>query len=96
MIPKGHSVHPLRFCREAEPPTKFSKRGERLDRTSTFRGGLLGKRGITFCKGVLDSLLIYKGRGGGIIEEKLIFCFKNDNNLVNFDLSTKKSKRNAL
>ena len=29
-------------------------------------------------------------------EEKLIFCFKNDKNLVNFDLSTKKSKKFAL
>ena len=28
-------------------PTKFSKKGE-LGRTSTFRGGLLGKRGLTF------------------------------------------------
>ena len=53
MIPKSHSVHlPLPFCREVEPPTKFSKRGGRgLDRTSTFRGGLLGKRRITFFKG---------------------------------------------
>ena len=38
------------FCRRAEPPTKFSKRG-RLDRTSTFRGGLLRKRGGDFFKG---------------------------------------------
>ena len=28
-------------------PTKFSKKGE-LGRTSTFRGGLLGKRRLTF------------------------------------------------
>ena len=28
----------------------------------------------------------------GKFEEKLLFCFKNDNNLVNFDLNTKKSK----
>ena len=33
-----------------EPPTKFSKRERRLDRISTFGGGLLGKR---------------EGRGGG-------------------------------
>ena len=33
-----------------ELPTKFSKRWE-LDRTSTFRGGLLGKRGVTFFRG---------------------------------------------
>ena len=37
-----------------EPPTKFSKRvrgGGGLDRTSTFRGGLLGKRGGDFFQG---------------------------------------------
>ena len=28
--------------------------------------------------------------------EKLIFCFKNDKNLVNFDPNTKKSKKVAL
>ena len=33
--------------------------------------------------------------GGAKFEEKLIFCFKNDKNLVNFDLSTKKSKKNC-
>ena len=32
--------------RGSEPPTKFSKRG--LYRTSTFRGGLLGKTMATF------------------------------------------------
>ena len=41
-------THPS-FCRGegVEPPTKFSKRGG-LDRASTFRGGLLGKRGNFF------------------------------------------------
>ena len=29
-------------------------------------------------------------------EEKPIFCFKNDKNLMNFDLSTQKSKKFAL
>ena len=29
-------------------------------------------------------------------EEKLIFCFKNDKNLVKFDLSTRKSRKLAL
>ena len=28
--------------------------------------------------------------------EKLIFCFKNDKSLVNFDWSTKKSKKFAF
>ena len=36
------------------------------------------------------SLMIPKS--GAKFEEKLIFCFKNDNNLVNFDPNTKKSK----
>ena len=35
-----------------EAQTKFSKRGEALDRTSTFRAGLVGKRGVTFFRGV--------------------------------------------
>ena len=34
-----------------EPPTNFSKRKGRLDRTSVFRGGLQGKRGVTFFRG---------------------------------------------
>ena len=29
-------------------------------------------------------------------EKKLTFCFKNDNNLVNFDPSTEKCKKFAL
>ena len=33
---------------------------------------------------------------GGKFEEKPIFRFKNDKNLVNYDLSTKKSKKFAL
>ena len=33
---------------------------------------------------------------GGKFEEKLTFRFKNDKNLVNYDLSTKKSKKFAL
>ena len=33
---------------------------------------------------------------GGKFEEKLIFRFKNDKNLVNFDQSTKNSKKVVL
>ena len=48
-----HSVHHLPpFCwggGGVEPPVKFSKmEGEGLDRTSIFRGGLLGKRSDCF------------------------------------------------
>ena len=32
-------------------------------------------------------------KSGAKFEEKLIFCFKNDKNLVNSDLITKKSKK---
>ena len=35
-------------------------------------------------------------KGGAKFEEKLIFCFINDKNLVNFVLSTKKPKTRAL
>ena len=58
MVCFKHSVHPSPFLQGAggegggvEPPTKFSKRGG-LDRTSTFRGGLLRKRGVTFSRGL--------------------------------------------
>ena len=33
---------------------------------------------------------------GAKFEEKLIFCFKNDKNQVNFDLSTKNLVKSAL
>ena len=50
MILKNHSVHlPPIFWRGVEPPTKFSQTVG-LDRTSTFRGALLGERGMTFFK----------------------------------------------
>ena len=35
-------------------------------------------------------------KGGAKFEKKLIFCFKNDKNLVNFVLSIKKPKKRAL
>ena len=35
-------------------------------------------------------------KSGAKSEEKLIFCFKNDKNLVSFDPSTKKSKTFAF
>ena len=43
-------MHPPVSAGGVEPSTKFSKR-RGLDRTSAFRGGLLGKRGVTFFKG---------------------------------------------
>lgn len=47
-----HSVHPL-FCWWVEPPTKLSRTGGRgggggFDSISIFRGGFLGKRGMSF------------------------------------------------
>ena len=57
----SHSVQPPFFVVEGggegwwvEPPTKFSKRGG-LVGTSTFRGGLLGKRGMQFSQKNLKS-----------------------------------------
>ena len=35
-------------------------------------------------------------KSGAKFEEKSIFCFKNDKNLVNFHPSTKESKKFAL
>ena len=53
MLPETYWAPPS-FCRGGgggiEPPTKFSKRGGGLDRTSTFKGGLLGKTGLTLFK----------------------------------------------
>ena len=46
----NRSVHPPLSAVGSEPPTKFPKRGG-LDRTSTFREGLLGKRGVTLFGG---------------------------------------------
>ena len=37
-----------------------------------------------------------KLKSGAKFEEKLIFWFKNDKNLMNYDPSTKKSKKFAL
>ena len=43
-----HNVLPSPFLLVGvEPRTKFLKRGEGLDRTSTFRVGLMGKRVVT-------------------------------------------------
>ena len=80
-----HSVHPPPFLRgwEVEPPTKFSKRG--LDKTSTFRGGLLGERGWHFSGGgagvggggaaweILPKNLVTFKKQDGIKNEKLWF-----------------------
>ena len=47
---KRHSVTPSLSAGELSLHPNFQKGGG-LDRTSTFRGGLLGKRGMTFFKG---------------------------------------------
>ena len=49
---------PSPFCwrRGAEPPTKYQKERGGLDRTSIFRGGLLGKRGSDLFQGGLQFL----------------------------------------
>ena len=44
----------------------------------------------------MEELCLIIPESGAKFEEKLIFCFKNDKNLGNFDPSTKKSKRFAL
>ena len=41
----------------------------------------------------MEDLCLMIPKNGAKLEEKLIFCFKNDKNLVNFDPSTKKSKK---
>ena len=44
----------------------------------------------------MEEIQLMRLECGGKFEEKLIFRFKNDKNLVNYDLSTKKSKKFAL
>ena len=44
----------------------------------------------------MEEICLMIPKSGAKFEEKLIFRFKNDKNLVNFDLSTKKSKKLAL
>ena len=46
-------MHPPPFCwGRVEPPTKFSKSGERLDTISIFRGGCWERSGDLFQWGV--------------------------------------------
>ena len=44
----------------------------------------------------MEELRLMIPQSGAKFEEKLIFCFKNNKNLVIFDPSTKKSKKSAL
>ena len=44
----------------------------------------------------MEEICLTIPKSGAKFEEKLIFCFKNDKNLMNFDPSTKKSKKFAL
>ena len=44
----------------------------------------------------MEELCLLILKSGAKFEEKLIFCFENDKNLVNFDLSTKNSKKFSL
>ena len=61
---------------------------------SIYKGrGLAKKKAVVFSRRI-DTLM--RTMSGAKLEEKLIFCFKNDKNLVNFDPSTKKSKKFAL
>ena len=53
------------------------------------------------CSGEISAKKIWRKcltilKCGAKIEEKLIFCLKNDKNLVNFHPSTKRSKAFAL
>ena len=52
------------------------------------------KKEVVFLRGGLYPNTHYES--GAIFEGKLIFCFKSDKKLVNFDLSAEKSKKIAL
>ena len=55
MIPKSHIVHPSPFLQGGWASNQIFKKGG-LERTSTFRGGMLEKREMIF----------FKGKGGGL------------------------------
>ena len=44
----------------------------------------------------IEEICLMIPKSGAKFEEKVIFCFKNDKNLVNFDPNTKKSKKVTL
>ena len=44
----------------------------------------------------MEELCLMIPKSDAKFEEKLIFCLKNDKNLVNFNPSTKKSEKFAL
>ena len=44
----------------------------------------------------IEEICLMIPKSGAKFEEKVIFCFKNNKNLVNFDPNTKKSKKVAL
>ena len=44
----------------------------------------------------MEEICLMIPKSGAKFEEKVIFCFKNDKNLVNFDPNTKKSKKVTL
>ena len=43
-----------------------------------------------------EEICLMISKSGAKFEEKLIFCFKSDKNLMNFDPSNKKSKKFAV
>ena len=55
-----------------------------------FRGDLVRKRDVVFLRGDDGWYPNAHYESGPKFEEKFIFCFKNDKNLVKFDLNTKK------
>ena len=58
-----------------------------------FGGLLLLKVCKVSAKKSMEEICLMIPKSGAKFEEKLIFRFKNDKNLVNFDLSTKKSQK---
>ena len=47
-------------------------------------------------KEVMEEIYLMIPKSGAKFQEKLIFCFENEKNLVNFDPSTKKLKKIVL
>ena len=80
------------FTKGAHNSAKF----QTFDCSGEISPNLYFDRLLLLAKKSMEKLSLMIPKSGAKFEEKLIFRFKNDKNLVNYDLSTKKSKKFAL
>ena len=83
------------FTKGAHHSAKFDCSGE-VSPNLYFDRLLLLRVYKVSAKKSIEEICLMIPKSGTKFEEKLILCFKNNKNLVNFDPSTKKSKKFAL